>query len=170
MTSIINYCKNNKINFTASALSVYGSYSPYNVFDSSKTFFISQQSSAGQWWQVTFAIPFLISSYTIGDYPGEDDWLLKWKISYSYNGKDFIHIRDDSHPDIRGNVNFKLNPAINCKTFRITHIENTYGSNGLYFSYFNCFGSIKKMKRNTCNFIAYKYKLISKELTMKILL
>ena len=169
MTSIIDYYKKNNINYTASSLSLNLGKSPYNVFDSSKTFFVSQLNPAGQWWQVTFEFPVSISSYTIGEHIDEIDRLKRWKISYSINNGDLVDIREESHDDIRGNVNFVLNPAINCTTFRITHIENTEGTNQLYFSYFNCYetiNKIKKMKVITCDFVGYKYRLISKELTM----
>ena len=171
MISIIDYFKLNRINFTVSSLSANDpSTGPYNVLDTTANYFISKTTPTGQWWQLTFPTPVYLSSYTIGDNNEAPNWITKWKISYSNNEEDFIHIRDESHPDIRGNdASFRLNPNIALKTFRITYLENTAKNNHLHFSYFNCFGTVnsnKKRKRNTCNFIVYKYKLISKLLTM----
>ena len=169
MASIIDYFKNNKINFTASSSSCKGNnYSPYNVFDKSDSYFQSSGSSSGQYWETTFAVPVSISSYTISDSPG-NNWLKKWSLSYSIDGKEFTHIRDDSHNDLRNAyANFSFDSLINCKVFRITHVENTASSNVLYFSYFNCYGPAnpiaRKRNRNSCNFIGYKYKLISNAL------
>ena len=114
MASIIDYFKNNKINFTASSSSCTNDvkYGPYNVFEKSDSFFQSLGSSPNQYWQITFAAPVSISSYTISDVSvdvSEDIWLKKWSLSYSNDGNEFIYIRNDSYDDLRdAYANFHL--------------------------------------------------------------
>ena len=165
MASITEYFEKNKLNYTASASSEYSSsHSPYNVFTNNSNMYHSKENNDEHWWQISFSIPVVVASYIF--YRHGSDYLKRWKISYSLDGVVFITAQEDSSNIGRNLIPFKMTAPCYCKHFRITHIEDSYGANKLFFDYFNCYGTIEAKKRNklTCNFARYRHKLISHQL------
>ena len=152
MTSLIKNAKDFDLTYSVSSLTRNDIAS--NVLKDDYTYFISADSPAGQWWQISFSRPVAISSYKIVESFDETSYLPReWFISTSFDNSTWNLIEIDkfySNGNLRPEYGFPF--PINCKHFRITLRQNSGNNNYLDFSFFDCFGTLGKneARKNNC--------------------
>ena len=144
MTSLIQNAASFGITYNASSMTLYSnSYLPENVFvDNDNSYFVSADSTANQWWQISFSKPVEISSYIIRTNPSHPRHPKMWYAMASLDGVQW-RIVGVYEKDIGGNTEkFYPYEPFNCFHFKIILIQNTYNDNYLVFSFFDCFGKL----------------------------
>ena len=168
MASIINYFNANNLKYSASSLSCLRSgYEPDKAFAKSGSSFNSENTPSGQWWQVSFSRPVVISSYIITYKAGHFCSAKSWAVSIS-NNKTFVKIKTQTTDTIAGNTKpFALNSPASCMHFRLTlESSNCSDPNQFFFYGFDCFGvlgavnSKRTRKRIECKLYVYILFLI----------
>ena len=165
MASLITYFKEKGISYES--ISSSSDYPSSNAFDNDKDFKTSSVAS-GLFWQVSFAIPVTIESYTLSAMSDWDYWAAVWSVSYSLDNKTFTLLSSHGIGNLRGNTNkFSLGKPVYCKHFRINGILDSEGDAYLRFNSFDCFGTIgavnnKARKLYACNAAVFRQSLLPK--------
>ena len=164
MASIIDYFNANHLKYSASSLScIKSGLEAERAFAKSGKPFNSQSSSSGQWWQVSFSIPVVISSYIITYESGYFCSAKSWDVSISNDNKTFVKIKTQTTDTIAGNTQpFALDSPASCKHFRLTLKSSSCPLPNQFFFYgFDCFGVLGKIdskkarKRIKCKLTIY---------------
>ena len=167
MTSIIDtFNKSSFLNYSFHSSKPYAEHKVEYGISSDSNYFYSSLNPApyNPFWQISFSRQVEISSYNVCTSLLDGIFYVeKWKISYSNDGENFIHLQTNEIDYLSSNSNnYQLIKPIRCKHFRITTIIT---SNGYYawltVSKFNCFGHFKVPERT---------KLICKTVYVKCLL
>ena len=167
-----------EISYTAYSLSqFYGTNGPNNVFNETDEKFFRSKNEPGQWWQVSFEENILIESYIIKHAPGAT-CPLSWDIKVSNDNKTWETVQTKiNFPTETNTEPIKLDSPVSCKHFRIAMKDNgnDISNNYMIFSFFDCFGSVSRVKykrffsrlrRNDLFdfiFVILSYVVISKE-------
>ena len=167
MASLITYFKEKGISYES--ISPSSRYPSSNAFDNDKDFFACYElDEVVSFWQVSFAMPVTIESYTFSAMSGWDFWPTVWSVSYSLDNKTFTLLPSYGIYDLKGNSDkFSLGKPVYCKHFRINGILDSDGDNCLRFNSFDCFGTIgavnnKARKLYACNAAAFRQSLLPK--------
>ena len=105
MASIINYFNANHIKYSASSLTYTKSErDPAQAFAKSGNWFNSKSSPSGQWWQVSFSISVVISSYILTVRPVASCSATSWDVSVSNDNKTFAKIKTQTTSTLVGNT------------------------------------------------------------------
>ena len=175
MSSIIDYFNQNGLEYHASSLSSASGWGPERAFAKSGNCYCTTGDVPGQWWQVSFSKPVVISKYIITYQAGYSASALEWDISISNDDKTFDFVKPQTVTTICGNTEpYSLDSPVSCKHFRLTmNKPNSAGINDFFFYGFDCFGfvgTIKSPRRTrikfSCNFARYKRNLIANNLLM----
>ena len=146
MSSIIKNAETLGITYAALSKSLFEG-NRTNVFtDDDSSFFRSQWNILNQWWQVSFSKPVAIKSYIIRTNASFGSRPKSWTVHASLDNESWQLVDEVSlQGDIGGSTTpFLLKKTIKCKHFRIYVVKNTWNNNELYFTFFDCFGELRK--------------------------
>ena len=154
---IVDYFNKKGLSYNLSSSSVFNEVNKPDCVIKDDSRYFKSINAPDQWWQISFSIPVVISSYILRDVVS-GAIMTNWSISYSYDNETFITLQTDT--GIKNDkVPFNLSMPYCCKHIRITQISTSDSTNIMYFSYFECLGFIidqKKMSMRQCNYFSYR--------------
>ena len=149
MASVLREMDKIGVSYTAYSLSqLINTDYPNNVFNETDGKFFRSKNDPGQWWQVSFKVNVLIESYIIKNQEGKT-YPVSWDINISDDNKTWKTVQTKNNFSTDTNTEpIKLDSPVSCKHFRIAmkNNGNSNGNNFMIFSFFDCFGSVSRVK------------------------